>query len=157
MFNAGFRPAVNAGLSVSRVGGAAQIKAMKKIAAPIRVELAQYRELAAFSQFGSELDADTKEKLAQGERIKEVLKQPQYRPMPVQYQVIIIYAVTRKYLLDVAVEDITEFEKQFFDFLDTRYPEVPNSIAEEKVMSEETEVTLQKAIEEFKKNWNQFK
>ena len=89
MFNSGFRPAVNAGLSVSRVGGAAQIKAMKKIAAPIRTELAQYRELAAFSQFGSELDADTKEKLAQGERIKEVLKQPQYKPMPVQYQVSI--------------------------------------------------------------------
>ena len=107
MFNSGFRPAVNAGLSVSRVGGAAQIKAMKKIAAPIRTELAQYRELAAFSQFGSELDADTKEKLAQGERIKEVLKQPQYKPMPVQYQVIIIYVVTNKYLLDVAVEDIT--------------------------------------------------
>ena len=130
---------------------------MKKIAAPIRVELAQYRELAAFSQFGSELDADTKEKLAQGERIKEVLKQPQYRPMPVQYQVIIIYAVTKKYLLDVAAEDITEFEKQFFDFLDTRYPEVPNSIAEEKVMSEQTEATLKKAIEEFKESWNQFK
>ena len=92
MFNSGFRPAVNAGLSVSRVGGAAQIKAMKKIAAPIRTELAQYRELAAFSQFGSELDADTKEKLAQGERIKEILKQPQYKPMPVQYQVIIIYS-----------------------------------------------------------------
>ena len=157
MFNAGFRPAVNAGLSVSRVGGSAQIKAMKKVAAPIRVELAQYRELAAFSQFGSELDADTKERLAQGERIKEVLKQPQYKPMPVQYQVIIIYAVTRKYLLDVAVEEITEFEKQFFDFLDTRYPEIPNSIAEEKVMSEETEGKLKKAIEEFKKNWNQFK
>ena len=157
MFNAGFRPAVNAGLSVSRVGGAAQIKAMKKIAAPIRVELAQYRELAAFSQFGSELDADTKEKLAQGERIKEVLKQPQYQPMPVQYQIIMIYAVTGKYLLDVAVEEITEFEKQFFEFLDTRYPEVPNSIATEKVITEETEATLKKAIEEFKKNWNQFK
>ena len=156
MFNAGFRPAVNAGLSVSRVGGAAQIKAMKKVAAPIRVELAQYRELAAFSQFGSELDADTKERLAQGERIKEVLKQPQYKPMPVQYQVIIIYAVTKKYLLDVAVEDITRFEEQFFDFLNTRYPEIPDSIAKEKIMSEEVEKSLQKAIEEFKKNWNQF-
>lgn len=97
MFNAGFRPAVNAGLSVSRVGGAAQIKAIKKLAAPIRVELAQYRELAAFSQFGSELDADTKEKLAQGERIKEMLKQDQYNTMPVEYQVIIIYAATKKY------------------------------------------------------------
>ena len=150
MFNSGFRPAVNAGLSVSRVGGAAQIKAMKKIAAPIRVELAQYRELAAFSQFGSELDADTKEKLAQGERIKEVLKQPQYKPMPVQYQVIIIYVVTNKYLLDVPVEDITRFESEFFEFLDTKYPEVPNAIATEQVISDETEETLKKAIGEFK-------
>lgn len=150
MFNSGFRPAVNAGLSVSRVGGAAQIKAMKKIAAPIRVELAQYRELAAFSQFGSELDADTKEKLAQGERIKEVLKQPQYQPMPVQYQVIIIYAVTNKYLLDIPVEDITRFEKEFFEFLDTKYPEIPNSIAEAKQISDEVDASLKKAIEEFK-------
>ncbi len=150
MFNSGFRPAVNAGLSVSRVGGAAQIKAMKKIAAPIRVELAQYRELAAFSQFGSELDADTKEKLAQGERIKEILKQPQYKPMPVQYQVIIIFAATNKYLLDVAVEDITRFEAQLLDFLDTKYPEIPSSIAAEKVISEETEAKLRKAIEECK-------
>ncbi len=150
MFNAGFRPAVNAGLSVSRVGGAAQIKAMKKIAAPIRVELAQYRELAAFSQFGSELDADTKEKLAQGERIKEVLKQPQYQPMAVQYQVIIIYAATNKYLLDVPVEDITRFEKELFEFLDTKYAEITRAIAAEKVISEKTEELLVKAIKEFK-------
>ena len=150
MFNSGFRPAVNAGLSVSRVGGAAQIKAMKKIAAPIRTELAQYRELAAFSQFGSELDADTKEKLAQGERIKEVLKQPQYKPMPVQYQVIIIYVVTNKYLLDVPVEDITRFESEFFEFLDTKYPEVPNEIAQNKEINDETDAKLKKAIEEFK-------
>ena len=150
MFNSGFRPAVNAGLSVSRVGGAAQIKAMKKIAAPIRTELAQYRELAAFSQFGSDLDADTKEKLAQGERIKEILKQPQYQPMPVQYQVIIIYVATNKYLLDVPVADITRFEKEFFEFLDTKYPEIPNSIAEEKQISEETDAALKKAVEEFK-------
>lgn len=153
MFNAGFRPAVNAGLSVSRVGGSAQIKAMKKIAAPIRTELAQYRELAAFAQFGSELDADTKEKLAQGERIKEILKQPQYKPMAVQYQVIIIYVATNKYLLDVAVEDITRFETELFEFLDTKYPEVPTKIAEEKVISDETEATLKKAIEEFKKQF----
>lgn len=150
MFNAGFRPAINAGLSVSRVGGAAQIKAMKKIAAPIRVELAQYRELAAFSQFGSELDADTKEKLAQGERIKEVLKQPQYQPMAVQYQVIIIYAATNKYLLDVPVDKITRFEKELFEFLDTKYAEIPRSIAEEKVISDKTEELLVKAIGEFK-------
>ena len=150
MFNSGFRPAVNAGLSVSRVGGAAQIKAMKKIAAPIRTELAQYRELAAFSQFGSDLDADTKEKLAQGERIKEILKQPQYQPMPVQYQVIIIYVATNKYLLDVPVADITRFEKEFFEFLDTKYPEIPNSIKKEKQISEETDAALKKAVEEFK-------
>ena len=150
MFNAGFRPAVNAGLSVSRVGGSAQIKAMKKIAAPIRVELAQYRELAAFAQFGSELDADTKEKLAQGERIKEVLKQKQYEPMPVEYQVLIIYAVTKKYLLDVPVEDITRFEKGFFEFIDTKYAEIPRSIKEDKVLSDEMEEKLILAIGEFK-------
>ena len=150
MFNSGFRPAVNAGLSVSRVGGAAQIKAMKKIAAPIRTELAQYRELASFAQFGSELDADTKEKLAQGERIKEVLKQPQYQPMPVQYQVIIIYAVTKRFLLDVPVENITRFEKEFFDYLDTKHPEIPAAIADEKVISDETEEKLVKALNDFK-------
>ena len=150
LFNSGFRPAVNAGLSVSRVGGDAQIKAMKKIASPIRVELAQYRELASFAQFGSELDADTKEKLAQGERIKEVLKQPQYNPMPVEYQIIIIYAVTNKYLLDVPTEEITRFESEFFDFIKTKYPEIPSGIAQEKVISDTTEEKLKKAIEEFK-------
>ena len=153
MFNAGFRPAVNAGLSVSRVGGAAQIKAMKKIAAPIRVELAQYRELAAFSQFGSELDDDTKEKLAQGERIKEILKQPQYKPMGVEYQVIIIFVATRKYLLDVPVSEITRFETEFFEFLDTKYPEIPETISSEQVISEELEAKLVAAVEEFKKDF----
>ena len=118
MFHAGFRPAINAGLSVSRVGGAAQIKAMKKIAGPIRTELAQYRELASFAQFGSELDDDTRERLAQGERIKEVLKQPQYQPLAVEKQIVIIYAVTRKYLLDVPVERIAEFEKGLYEFVD---------------------------------------
>ena len=153
MFNSGFRPAVNAGLSVSRVGGSAQIKAMKKIAGPIRIDLAQYKELAAFAQFGSDLDADTKEKLAQGERIREVLKQPQYKPMPVEYQVIIIYAATKKYLLDIEVDSIRQFEKELFDFIDTKYPEVPKAIREEKQTSEETEATLIKAIEEFKKEF----
>lgn len=153
MFNSGFRPAVNAGLSVSRVGGAAQIKAIKKLAAPIRVELAQYRELAAFSQFGSELDADTKEKLAQGERIREMLKQPQYKPMPVEYQVIIIYAATRKYLLDVKVEDIQRFEKELFEFIDMKYPEIPAGIRETKQLDEKAEEVLVKAISEFKKEF----
>ena len=150
MFNAGFRPAVNPGISVSRVGGSAQIKAMKKIAGPIRIDLAQYRELAAFAQFGSELDADTKERLAQGVRIKEVLKQPQYKPMPVEYQVISIYAATRKHLLDIAVEDILRFETELFEFIQTKYPEIPESIKTEKVITEENEAALVKAIEEFK-------
>lgn len=150
MFNSGFRPAINAGLSVSRVGGSAQIKAMKKIAAPIRVELAQYRELAAFAQFGSELDADTTEKLAQGERIREVLKQPQYQPMPVEKQVMIIYAATKKYLIDIPVEKILDFEKALFEYVDTKYPEVPEAIRTEKVISDETEAKLVKAIEECK-------
>ncbi len=150
MFNSGFRPAINAGLSVSRVGGAAQIKAMKKIAAPIRTELAQYRELAAFAQFGSELDADTKEKLAQGERIKEILKQPQYQPMPVEYQVIIIYVATNKYLLDVPVDKIVDFEKDLFEYINTKCPELPRNIKESKVISDESEETLKKAIVDFK-------
>ena len=150
MFNSGFRPAINAGLSVSRVGGSAQIKAMKKIAAPIRVELAQYRELAAFAQFGSELDADKTEKLAQGERIREILKQPQYQPMPVEKQVMIIYAATKKYLIDIPVEKILDFEKALFEYVDTKYPEVPEAIRTEKVISDETEAKLVKAIEECK-------
>ena len=152
-FNAGFRPAVNAGLSVSRVGGSAQIKAMKKIAAPIRVELAQYRELAAFAQFGSELDADTAEKLAQGERIKEMLKQPQYAPMPVEYQIMIIYAATKKYLLDIPTADVLKFEKALFDLVDTKYPEIPESIRSTKVLEGEMEEKLIKAIEECKKTY----
>jgi len=150
MFNSGFRPAINAGLSVSRVGGAAQIKAIKKIAAPIRVELAQYRELASFAQFGSELDASTKEQLAQGERIREVLKQPQYQPMPVEYQVIIIYAATKKYLLDIPTSQVLAFEKELFQYIDTKYPEIPKSIRETKEMKPETEELLKKAIEECK-------
>ena len=154
MFNSGFRPAVNPGLSVSRVGGSAQIKAMKKISGPIRIELAQYRELASFAQFGSELDADTAERLAQGTRIKEMLKQPQYQPMPVEYQVIIIYAATRKHLLDIKVEDVLAFEKGLFEFVQTKYPEIPESIKAEKVLNEEMEEKLVKAIAEFKEEFN---
>jgi len=153
MFNSGFRPAVNPGLSVSRVGGSAQIKAMKKIAGPIRIELAQYRELAAFSQFGSDLDADTKRQLDQGERIREILKQGQYAPLPVWYQVIIIYAATKQYLLDIPVEDILNFEKGLFEFMDTKYPDVVASIRDEKAILDETENKLVKAIEEYKKQF----
>ena len=153
MFNSGFRPAVNAGLSVSRVGGAAQIGAMKKLASPIRVELAQYRELAAFSQFGSELDEDTRNQLAQGERIKEILKQPQYKPMPVEKQVVIIYAATRKYLLDIEVDRILEFESGLFEYISTKYPDIFEKIREEKKLSDELEDALKKAITEFKETF----
>ena len=153
MFNSGFHPAVNPGLSVSRVGGSAQIKAMKKIAGSIRIELAQYRELAAFSQFGSDLDAETKRQLDQGERIREILKQGQYAPLPVWYQVIIIYAATKQYLLDIAVEDVLAFEKGLFDYLDSKHPEIPAAIRDDKEIKEETEEQLKKAIEEFKESF----
>jgi F-type H+-transporting ATPase subunit alpha len=127
---------------------------MKSIAGPIRIELAQYRELASFAQFGSDLDADTKEKLAQGERIQQMLKQPQYKPMPVEKQVMIIYAATKKYLLDVPVEDILTFETGLFEYIDTKYPELPKSIREEKVINDEMEKVLIKAIEEYKKEFS---
>lgn len=154
MFNSGFRPAVNAGLSVSRVGGSAQIKAMKKIAGPIRIELAQYRELAAFSQFGSDLDENTRNQLAQGERIREILKQPQYKPMPVEQQVVIIYAATRKYLLDIPTSEVTRFENELMGYISGKHPEIFESIRTEKVISEETEKILIQAIESFKKEFN---
>lgn len=153
MFNAGFRPAINAGLSVSRVGGSAQIKAMKKIAGPIRTDLAQYRELAAFAQFGSELDDDTKERLDQGERIREILKQPQYQPLPVEKQVVIIYAAVKKHLLDLPVDQILDFQKELFELIDTKYPEIFTSIAETKVMDDATEEKLIKAINEAKESF----
>ena len=126
---------------------------MKKIAGPIRIDLAQYEELASFAQFGSELDADTTERLAQGARIKEMLKQPQYRPMPVEYQVIIIYAATRKHLIDIPVERVLEFEKGLFEFVATKYPEIPEAIKTEKVISDKTEEALVNAINEFKKEF----
>ena len=153
MFNAGFRPAINAGLSVSRVGGSAQIKAMKKIAGPIRTDLAQYRELAAFAQFGSELDDDTKERLDQGERIREILKQPQYQPLPVEKQVAIIYAAVKKHLLDLPVDQILDFQKELFELIDTKYPEIFTSIAETKVMDDATEEKMIKAMKEAKESF----
>ena len=153
MFNAGFRPAINAGLSVSRVGGSAQIKAMKKIAGPIRTELAQYRELASFAQFGSELDDDTRERLAQGERIRESLKQPQYKTLPVEKQVLIIYAVTKKYLLDIPVVRVLEFEEKFLEYVDTKFPEIYSAIRNTKDLSPETEALIRKAITEFKETF----
>lgn len=152
MFNAGFRPAINAGLSVSRVGGSAQIKAMKKIAAPIRIELAQFRELASFSQFGSDLDKSTKEQLAQGERVREILKQPQYKPLAVEKQITIIYAAEKKYLLDVPVNKILDFESELFTYVETNAPDIFKDIREKKELTKEIEEKLQKTITEFKKS-----
>lgn len=149
-FNAGIRPAINPGLSVSRVGGAAQIKAMKKIAGPIRVELAQYRELAAFAQFGSDLDKDTRDSLAQGERIIEVLKQPQYKPMPVEHQLIILYAVTKKYLMDIAVNQVRVFQDNLIDFIETKYPQISQGLLGKEGLTTELDKKLADAIVEFK-------
>ena len=152
MFNAGFRPAINAGLSVSRVGGSAQIKAMKKIAAPIRVELAQFRELASFAQFGSDLDKATREQLTQGERVRELLRKPQYKPLPVEKQITIIYAAEKRYLLNVPVEKILDFESELFTYIEGKDPSVFSDIREKKELTQEIEDKLKKAIEEFKKS-----
>jgi F-type H+/Na+-transporting ATPase subunit alpha len=153
LFFSGQRPAVNPGLSVSRVGGSAQIKAMKKVSGGLKLELAQYRELAAFAQFGSDLDKDTQEKLSQGERILQILKQPQYSPLSVEKQVMIIYAVSKKYLSDIPVEKVTQFESEFLSFMEQNYPNVGKAIVETKDFSEETEAELKKALEEFKKSF----
>lgn len=150
LFNSGIRPAVNPGLSVSRVGGAAQIKAMKQIAGPVRVELAQYRSLAAFAQFGSDLDAATQNALAQGERIMEVLKQPQYKPMSVAEQVIVLFAATRKYLLDIPVSAVKKFEKELLETVNTKYPELLTEVTGKAGITNELDEKLKKVISEFK-------
>ncbi|MCC5909651.1 MAG: F0F1 ATP synthase subunit alpha [Clostridiaceae bacterium] len=153
LFHAGIRPAVNAGISVSRVGGSAQIKAMKQVAGKLRLELAQYRELAAFAQFGSELDKETQGRLAQGERIVEVLKQPQYRPVAVENQVMMIYAVTNKYLTDIDVDKVTEFEDQFLEFVNANYSEIGKTIVDTGKLEGEIEEKLKAALDEFKKKF----
>ena len=153
MFNAGFRPAINAGLSVSRVGGSAQIKAMKKIAGPIRVELAQYRELQSFAQFGSDLDAATKEQLEQGARIQQILKQPQDAPMPVEKQVVIIYAATRKYLLDIPVDEVLDFEKGLLEYMDAKHADVLEALRTQKVLTDDIEKGIIAAIMDFKASY----
>ena len=153
LFFTGQRPAVNAGISVSRVGGNAQIKAMKKVASSIKMELAQYTELASFSQFGSDLDAETKARLEHGEILLEILKQPQYQPVPVEHQVMIIYAAINKYLADIGVENVKAFEKGFYEFMDTQYPEVGKTIKETGQMDERAEEKLKEGIEVYKKDF----
>jgi len=150
LFYAGIRPALNVGLSVSRVGGKAQVRAMRRVAGKLRLELAQFRELAAFAQFGSELDKATREQLERGQRITEILKQPQYVPMPLEQQVMIIYAVTNDFLDDVLVEEVRGWEDAFHRFMKDNHPQIGETIAGEKGLSEETATALQKAIEEFK-------
>lgn len=153
LFFAGQRPPINSGLSVSRVGGSAQIKAMKKVAGRIKLELAQYRELAAFAQFGSELDKETKGILDQGERMLQILKQPQYSPVTVEHQVVILYAALNKYLIDIPVNRIAVFEKEFLLFVDNNYPEIIESIKTTKDLTDENIEKIQTAIAEFKKNF----
>ncbi len=154
LFNSGVRPAINSGLSVSRVGGSAQIKAMKKIAGPVRVELAQYRELAAFAQFGSDLDKDTLERLKQGERLTEVFKQPQYKTFSVEHQVLILFAVTNKYLKNVKVEKVHDFEEAFLEYMDTKYSNIVDEIRQKQDISSELEVKIREALDNFMKEVN---
>jgi F-type H+-transporting ATPase subunit alpha len=150
LFYAGIRPALNVGLSVSRVGGKAQAWAMRKVAGKLRLELAQFRELAAFAQFGSDLDKATRLQLERGQRITEILKQPQYLPMPLDQQVMIIYAVTNDFLDDIPVEEVRGWEDGFHLFMKENHPQIGETIAREKELSEETATALRKAIEEFK-------
>ena len=149
LFNNGIRPAINPGLSVSRVGGSAQIGAMKKIAGPLRLELAQYRELAAFAQFGSDLSQDTLERLRHGERIVETLKQPQYNPMPVEEQVVILYVLTNKYLSKIKVEDIRQTEGDLLEFFRKSHNDILTDIREKKALDADIEERVKKAITEF--------
>jgi F-type H+-transporting ATPase subunit alpha len=149
LFYAGVRPAVNVGISVSRVGGAAQIKAMKAVAGRLRLDLAQYRELEAFASFASDLDAATKRQLDRGARTVEILKQPQFHPMPVEQQVVVIFAVANGFLDAIPVGEIKEWERAFLEYIGAKYPQVTLAIAKEKVISKENEADLRRAIEAF--------
>jgi F-type H+-transporting ATPase subunit alpha len=153
LFNAGQRPAINAGLSVSRVGSAAQTRAMSKGAGSLRADLSQYRELAAFAQFGSDLDPATQRQLARGERLMELLKQPQYQPWPLRHEVMLMYAGTRGYLDEIAVSDISRWSEEFVRYMDTAYSEISDHLAEGK-WTEEIEEALSQGIKDFNENWS---
>jgi len=150
LFNSNIRPAVNVGLSVSRVGGSAQIKAMRSVAGPLRLDLAQYRELAAFAQFGSDLDKASQAQLNRGKRLVEILKQPQYQPLPVEKQVAIIFAATKGLLDDLAVEDCRAFETELYKFLENAKAAILTGIREKKVLDDALQKDLRGAIEELK-------
>ena len=151
LFHSGQRPAVNAGISVSRVGGDAQIKAMKQVSGTLRLELAQYRELESFAQFGSDLDKDSKKRLDKGKRLVEVLKQDQYSPMDVEKQIVILYAVVNDYLSDIKVSDVRRFERELLEYIDTHSRDLLRSIVKGKILTDEIKNELDKIIVEFKK------
>jgi F-type H+-transporting ATPase subunit alpha len=153
LFNQGFRPAINVGNSVSRVGGSAQVKAMRQVAGSLRLDLAQYRELAAFAQFGSDLDPATQKQLARGRRLTEILKQPQYRPLSVEKQVAIVFAAVNGYLDAIDVERLRMYEEELYRFLETQRPAVLTAIAEKKVLDDELKPQLAAALEEFGKQF----
>jgi F-type H+-transporting ATPase subunit alpha len=149
LFYSGIRPAVNAGLSVSRVGGNAQIKAMKQVAGSLRLDLAQYREMAAFAQFGSDLDKATQAQLARGQRMMEILKQPQYQPLPVEKQILLIYCGTKGYFDQLALDDLNRFERELYQRFDERHADLLKKIRDERTISAETDEQLKKAVGEF--------
>ena len=151
LFYAGQRPAVNSGISVSRVGGSAQIKAMKKLSGTLRLELAQYEELAAFAQFGSDLDKESMKRLEKGKRLTEIMKQPQYKPMPVEKQIIILYAVVNEYVMDIDVSKLKAFQEGLLEYIDTHYRDLGKEIIEKKALTDEINSELDKAIKEYKK------
>ena len=153
LFHQGVRPAINVGNSVSRVGGSAQIKAMRSVAGTLRLDLAQYRELAAFAQFGSDLDKSTQAQLNRGKRLVEILKQPQYRPLAVERQVAIIFAATNGYLDPVAIEDVNRYEEELYRFLENRHPAVLTSISEKKVLDDAIKASLVAALKDFAQNF----
>jgi F-type H+-transporting ATPase subunit alpha len=155
LFNSGIRPAINVGNSVSRVGGSAQIKAMKQVAGTLRLDLAQFRELAAFAQFGSDLDKATQAQLARGQRLTEILKQPQYQPMAVENQVLIIWAATNGYLDDVQVEDLRRFETELMRFVENSNPGLLTSISQKKSFTDEIKADTVQTLKDFKERWSE--
>ena len=154
LFNSGFRPAINVGNSVSRVGGSAQIKAMRQVAGTLRLDLAQFRELQAFAQFGSDLDKSTQAQLARGQRLTEILKQPQYQPMDVEKQVLVIWSATNGYTDDIAVEDVRRFEAGLLEFVENSHPGLLADIADKKTLTDEIKAGLTQVLEDFKLEWN---
>jgi F-type H+-transporting ATPase subunit alpha len=153
LFHQGVRPAINVGNSVSRVGGSAQIRAMRQVAGSLRLDLAQYRELAAFAQFGSDLDKQTQAQLNRGRRLVEILKQPQYQPVPVEKQVVIIYAATKGFLDNVDIEQVRRYEEDLYRFLDARHPDVLSGIAEKKILDDDLKAKLEAALKDFAKQF----